>query len=56
MKGGKRYGIRFLSHAQEAKRSRSQFTQASKTQIQTKTIIYKTPFGRLILGKCGGCR
>lgn len=54
MKGGKRYGIRFLSYPQKAQKARSQFTQASKTQ--TKTITMRTPFGRLILGKCGGCK
>lgn len=53
MKGGKRNGIRFLSYSQTAKKARSQFTQASKTQ--KKTVVFKSPFGRLILGKCGGC-
>lgn len=55
MKGGKRHGIRFLSYSQTAKKARSQFTQASKTQQKTKTVVFKSPFGRLILGKCGGC-
>ncbi len=53
MKGGRRYGVRFLSHAQKAQKARSRYTQASKTQ--TKTITIRSPFGRLILGKCGGC-
>lgn len=52
MKGGKRYGVRFLSYAQKAQKARTRYTQASKTQT---TITIKTPFGRLILGKCGGC-
>ena len=54
MKGGKRYGIRFLSYAQTAKKARSQYTQASKAQ-KKKTIVFRSPFGRLILGRCGGC-
>lgn len=54
MKGGKRYGIRFLSYAQTAKKSKGAFA-SSKSQAQKKTIVLKVPFGRLILGKCGGC-
>lgn len=54
MKGGRRYGIRFLSYTQAAKKARSQYTQASKAQAKKK-IIFKSPFGRLILGRCGGC-
>ncbi len=53
MKGGRRYGVRFLSYSKPSKKARSQFTQASKAQ--KKTIMIKTPFGRLVLGKCGGC-
>lgn len=57
MKGGKRYGIRFLSHAQAWKASqfKKTFTQNKKAYSQKKTVVYNSPFGRLILGKCGGC-
>ena len=54
MKGGKRYGIRFLSYSQTAKKAKISFT-SSKSQAQKKIVTLKTPFGRLILGKCGGC-
>ncbi len=59
MKGGRRYGFRFLSHTQawQAQRYKKAYTQVKKaTPSQTKTVMYNSPFGRLILGKCGGCK
>lgn len=57
MKGGKFYGIRFLSHAKawQAQKYKKAYTQVKKTAPSKKTIIFKSPFGRLILGRCGGC-
>ena len=58
MKGGNRYGIRFLSYtkAWQAPRYKKAYTQTKKAFApQKKTVVFNSPFGRLILGKCGGC-
>lgn len=58
MKGGNRYGFRLLSYTQawQASRYKKAYTQAKKAAAQAKKkVVYNSPFGRLILGKCGGC-
>ena len=57
MKGGNRNGIRFLPYSktwQEAKHKKA-YTKIKKTPSSKKTVIFSSPFARLILGKCGGC-
>lgn len=57
MKGGKRYGFRFLSHAQawQAKKYKKTYSQVKKAYAP-KTKVVETPFLRLVLkNDCRGC-